>query len=249
MSQPSRTGRVLIGTSGWSYPHWKTRFYPEGLPNNRQLAYYAAHFRTVEINATFYRLANEASVRAWRCEVPDDFTFACKMSRFVTHMKKLKDPVETLPPFFDRMRHLGPKLGPILVQLPPKWRFNAERLEAFLAALPSSHDYAFEFRDPTWWTGAVYALLHRHNAAFCSFDLAGAQSPVMETASFAYIRLHGPGGAYQGSYDDAALQGQAERIRNWQARGLDVYAYFDNDQNAYAVADAKRLADLVYSAA
>ena len=205
------------------------------------LDFYLQHFDTVELNNTFYRLPPERGVREWYDSTPPDFLFAAKGSRFLTHMKKLKDPEPGIEKYFSRVDLLGPKLGPILFQLPPFWQRNTERLEHFLTALPSGHPYAFEFRNPDWHCEQVYRILERHNAAWCSYDLAGFQSPVLLTADFTYVRLHGPGGAYQGSYSEEALATWAEHIRKWRRRLRAVYVYFDNDMAGFAVNNALEL--------
>ncbi len=238
-------GRSFIGTSGWRYDHWIGTAYPEGTRPDDFLHHYAGFLRTVEVNSTFYGLPSQKSIEAWLAATPPDFVFAVKASRYLTHMKKLKDPEAGLHRFLAAIRPFGKKLGPVLFQLPPRWRRNAERLDAFLDALPPIHRYAFEFRDPSWHGSEVAALLKRHNAAFCIFELAGKQSPLLTTADFAYIRLHGPGGAYQGCYDDSLLAGWAGRVGDLREQGLDVYCYFDNDEAGYAFANAVRLAELV----
>ena len=237
--------QIRIGTSGWLYPHWTGQFYPSDLATKDFLACYAKRFSTVEVNSTFYRLPQAETIVSWRSKTPDSFVFSCKISQFVSHRKKLKEPNLTLPPFLDRIRALGPKLGPILVQLPPRWQVNEPRLAAFLDALPADLRFAFEFRDRTWWTDGVFQLLRRHNAAFCQFDLAGTTSPPEQTADFIYFRMHGPQEAYRGSYGDRPLQGLARSCLQWQAQGADIYGYFDNDENAYAVSDAIRLKKLL----
>jgi uncharacterized protein YecE (DUF72 family) len=238
-------GAVHIGTSGWHYRHWRGPFYPEKLPASRMLEFYSGQFDTVELNNTFYRLPLESGLEQWRTGTPDKFCFAAKGSRFLTHMKKLKDPETGIARFFERVERLGPKLGPIVFQLPPFWDVDEERLANFLDALPSGHRYAFEFRNATWHTDAIYRLLRKHNAAFCIFEIAGFASPVHITADFAYVRLHGPGGAYQGSYPDASLRSWAERIGEWSRQLRATYFYFDNDQAAYAVANALTLKRLL----
>ena len=237
----ARRGRIWIGTSGWQYDHWIGPVYEEGLDSRAWLARYARSLDSVEVNSTFYGLPSAAAVTAWRDATPADFLFAVKASRYITHMKKLKDPAESVRRFFAAIEPLGEKLGPVLFQLPPRWRANADRLEVFLAALPAGHRYAFEFRDASWHCGEVYAALARHNAAFCIFDLAGDQTPTEATADFAYIRLHGPDGAYRGNYGERALTGWARRIADWRETGLDCYCYFDNDEAGYAFANAVRL--------
>jgi uncharacterized protein YecE (DUF72 family) len=232
---------VHIGTSGWHYRHWVGRFYPLGTRAKDFLDYYARQFRTVEINATFYRLPSRQAVIEWRDGSPPGFVFAAKGSRFVTHMKKLRDPETSIRRYFDLIELLGDKLGPVVFQLPPRWHLDLERLGAFLKALPKRGRYAFELRDETWWSPRTYELLARHEAALCLYDLAGRQSPLEITADFVYIRLHGPGAAYRGSYDDRALASWAERLRQWRANGITVYCYFDNDEQAHAPMNALRL--------
>jgi uncharacterized protein YecE (DUF72 family) len=238
---------IRIGTSGWHYKHWVGTFYPQRWPASKMLGYYLERFDTVEINNSFYRLPSESAVTDWYASTPSNFCFAVKGSRFLTHMKKLADPVLGLEKFFSRIDLLREKLGPILFQLPPHWEINLGRLEGFLHALPDWHRYAFEFRNPSWNTPELFELLRKHNSAYCSFHLAGYQSPIEVTADLAYIRLHGPGGKYQGSYDDAALNGWAERIAQWRQELKAIYVYFDNDDSGYAARDALRLRELVLS--
>lgn len=236
---------IRIGTSGWHYKHWVGPFYPVGLRPTGFLAHYARHFATAEINSTFYHLPKVETLAAWRETTPEDFVFACKASRYITHMKKLREPRESSERFFAAIEALGRKLGPILFQLPPRWRVNPERLAAYLEALPSGHRVAFEFRDPSWLVPAVYEHLARRNAALCIYDLAGSLSPLEVTADFVYLRLHGPACAYQGHYDDKALAAWAERLLIWRRQGLDAYCYFDNDEKGYAAIDAQRLLDML----
>lgn len=205
------------------------------------LDFYVRHFDTVELNNTFYRLPVDSGLRSWRESTPPGFTFAAKGSRFLTHMKKLKDPGPGVGKFFERVNHLGKKLGPIVFQLPPFWEVNVQRLEEFLCILPRRRRYAFELRNPTWHTETVYRVLRRYNAAFCIFEIAGFRSAFEITADFTYVRLHGPGAAYQGSYAAATLRRWAEQIREWQKTLRGIYVYFDNDQAAYAVENALAL--------
>lgn len=238
-------GRVLIGTSGWSYPHWHGPFYPRDLTHETRLAFYAKHFESVEINSTFYRLPDRKVFKAWHDAVPGDFVFAVKASRFITHMKKLKAPALALRSFFRRIEALGDKLGPVLFQLPPRWRCNPERLRSFLGLLSRGFRYAFEFRDPSWLTPDIYGLLLRRDAALCLYELAGYRSPLVVTSKLVYIRLHGPKGPYQGCYDGRALARWAKKIRAWSAEGRSVCCYFDNDQLGYAALNARELSRLV----
>jgi uncharacterized protein YecE (DUF72 family) len=232
---------ILIGTSGWSYEHWKGTFYPNHTTNEQMLQYYVQHFHTVELNNTFYHLPLISTFEHWRDAVPKRFVFAVKASRYITHMKKLKDPQKSISELMHRIGALGDKLGPVLFQLPPKWRFNAERLDVFLRSLSRDFRYAFEFRDHTWINQHTFDLLARHNAAFCIYEFDGYLSPRIVTSDFIYIRLHGPNGPYQGSYSDAALSKWATAINGWKKQAYRVFCYFDNDQAGYAADNAKSL--------
>lgn len=237
-------GQIHIGTSGWHYPHWKGPFYPRQLASKDFLEFYRGHFTTVELNNSFYRLPEEATFTLWREAVPAGFIFAVKASRYLTHLKKLKDTGAGLATFLKRVEVLKDRLGPILFQLPPSWHFNPERLEHFLASLPGEHRYAFEFRDSSWFTPRTYDSLARHQASFCIYELAGKTSPREVTSDLIYIRLHGPGAAYCGQYSEQALTQWATEIRNWTSQGKEIYCYFDNDEAGYAAKDALRLKSL-----
>jgi uncharacterized protein YecE (DUF72 family) len=239
------SAHLRIGTSGWHYKHWCGPFYAEKLSPAKMLEFYFQHFDTVEINNSFYKLPSADTFRCWRQSTPRGFCFAVKASRFITHMKKLKEPQNALENFLPRAEELKGKLGPILFQLPPMWTVNPERLEEFLTALPRRHQYAFEFREPSWHQDQIYEILRQHNAAFCIYELNRFQSPEPVTANFIYIRLHGPGGPYQGSYSTGTLRGWARKIERWAGRLKDIYVYFDNDQAAYAAHNALELKRLV----
>ena len=251
-SAPARPGMAHIGTSGWTYDHWLGRFYPAEAPatagpkrrRESRLSQYARTFRSVEINASFYRMPTPAAMAAWLAETPDDFVFAAKTSRFITHRKRLREPEVHIPIFFGRIAALAPKLGAVLVQLPASFRADLPRLAAFCDLLPPGR-YAFELRHESWWTDETWAFLQARNHAFCLFHLARRETPTLTTADFAYVRLHGPGAAYQGSYDDATLARWADRVRGWRDRGVDAFVYFDNDEKAYAAEDARRLQSLL----
>ncbi|SRR5579883_789580 len=234
---------IHVGTSGWHYKHWIGPFYPEKTPAAGMLAFYARHFDTVELNNTFYKLPSKPAIETWRDATPARFRFAAKGSRFLTHMKKLTDTGRGVHRFFDCVDLLGRKLGPVVFQLPPNWGANVDRLEAFCGALPRGHRYAFEFREPSWNQEPVYRVLRKYRAAYCIFDLAGFQSPCEITADFTYIRLHGPGEKYQGSYDDRALRTWAKRLRDWNLRN--AYVFFDNDQAGFAPRNAMRLREMI----
>lgn len=232
---------IRVGTSGWSYPHWRGVFYPPELPPGRWLAWYQERLDTVELNNSFYRLPERSTFAAWGREAPEDFVFAVKANRYITHLRKLREPHAPLRRLLDHARALGPHLGPILFQLPPRWRCDLSRLRAFLQALPQGLACAMEFRDPDWWREEVYGLLRAHGVAWCIFHLAGTLSPLEVTAPLVYVRLHGPDGPYQGSYDGRALAAWARRILAWRAEGRQVWCYFDNDQAGYAVLNALAL--------
>lgn len=181
----------------------------------------------------------------WKETVPPGFVFAIKAGRYITHMKKLKEPEDALFKFFGRAEKLGDRLGPILFQLPPRWRCNPGRLEAFLELLPQNHRYVFEFRDPSWFDSRIYRLLSRSGATFCIYQLAGRLSPRRVTADFVYVRLHGPGAAYRGSYSARDLSGWAGAFSTWSRMGKEVYCYFDNDYKGYAPQNALQLKEML----
>ena len=233
--------QLHIGTSGWSYDHWKGPFYPEHLPGSRMLEYYARRLTCVEINSSFYRLPGQQVLQQWYDSTPDDFRFTVKASRYITHMKKLGEPRKTVPVLLDRVSSLGDKLGPILFQLPPHWHFNGARLDEFLNILSHDFRYVFEFRDRSWLNEQTFELLSRHAVACCIYELDGYISPKQITTDFIYVRLHGPAGAYQGSYDEQTLAGWAGTFSTWAHNGQAIYCYFDNDEYGYAVQDALRL--------
>jgi uncharacterized protein YecE (DUF72 family) len=230
-----------VGTSGWTYPHWRGAFYPEKLPAKRWFEFYAQHFDTAEINGTFYRLPSQAAVAAWREAAPLGFVFAWKASRFITQAKKLRDVDEPMQRVYAPMLTLGDKLGPALFQLPPQLRLNLERLVTFLGLLPRERRHAIEFRDPSWYGDRVFELLQRYDVALCVADHFKAPAPWIVTASWVYVRGHGPSGEYHGSYSDAQLQHWADHIQAWRSERRDTYAYFDNDVGCAAPYDAFRL--------
>ncbi len=238
-------GAVRIGTSGWSYKHWKGPFYPEDLPNRQLLQFYFRSFSSVEINSSFYHLPLKRTFENWRDSSPDDFLFAVKASRYMTHNKKLKDSSDAVERFFERASGLGGKIGPILWQLPPSLKVDAERLKEFLELLPSEYGHTFEFRNQSWFDPEIYSLLRERRSAFCVYELGGRKSPVEITADFAYVRLHGPEGPYGGSYSREALSGWAGLFKGWAAEGVDVYCYFDNDEKGFAALNAVDLKAMV----
>lgn len=233
--------RAFIGTSGWNYKHWVGAFYPEDCAQEKMLQFYADKFPAVEVNNTFYNVPAKKTLESWSDMVDEDFIFAVKASRYITHMKKLNDPVEALDRFFDPVRALGNRLGPILFQLPPNWHCNPGRLESFIASLPGNFRYVFEFRDPSWFDDNVYRILEDAGAAFCIYDMAEETSLRVVTSDFVYIRLHGAEKDYGGSYSTRELSGWAGAISEWLRQGKDVYFFFNNDEHARAPENAHSL--------
>jgi uncharacterized protein YecE (DUF72 family) len=224
---------------------WRGPFYPEKMKSKEFLSFYMTRFGTAELNNPFYRLPTEAAVTCWRDTTPGDFVFAWKASRYITHMLKLRNAEEGLRVMFDRAEGLGPKLGPVLFQLPPNFRADRERLASFLRLLPPRHRYTFEFRHPSWYEPPILDLLRDHDISLCLSDHAKAPAPWEVTASFVYIRGHGPSGWYWGSYTDETLARWAKHIEEWRGEGRAVYCYFDNDIKSAAPEDARRLLDLL----
>jgi uncharacterized protein YecE (DUF72 family) len=235
---------IHIGTSGWSYKHWLGTFYPQGTKAKEQFPYYIKYFNTVEINNTFYRLPKKETFQNWKNEVPDDFIYVIKASRYITHMKKLHDPEKSTAVFLEHAAILGKNLGAILFQLPPSMKADAKILSEFLDQLPTTTRYVFEFRNSSWYQKGIYDLLQKHNCAFCIYELDRHLSPIEITADFVYLRLHGPGKKYQGDYDDKTLSGWARLCEKW-LKTKDVFVYFDNDEKGYAAFNAIRLKELI----
>ncbi len=234
-----RAGKVYIGTSGWSYTSWRGPFFPREVMVKHHLRYYATQFSSAELNGVFYRTPSLEAVRGWRDQTPDDFVFAWKASKFITHWKRLRDTSRnSLALIEERLKILGRKAGPVLFQLPPRFEADAERLKSFLRLLPKRRRYAFEFRHSSWYSEDIFALLQRHDIALCVSDHHDAPSPWKVTAHHVYVRGHGPGGAYQGHYSKAALRRWARKIVACVCEGRDVFVYFDNDQKSAAPADA-----------
>lgn len=266
------TGTTRVGISGWTYSPWRGVFYPKGLAHRLELEHAASMLTTIEINGSFYSLQLPTSYRAWHDRTPEHFAFSVKGGRFITHMKKLRDPETTLPNFFaSGVLALRAKLGPILWQLPPNFGFDAQRLGAFFARLPRStneaawlarrHDdrlkdralvdtdadrplrHALEVRHASFTTPAFLDLLREHHIAVVVADTAGKWPLFREvTADFVYVRLHGDKELYTSGYSPAALDSWATDVRNWAATGRDVYVYFDNDVKVRAPFDAISLA-------
>jgi uncharacterized protein YecE (DUF72 family)/uncharacterized protein YjlB len=237
--------RVWVGTSGWMYDSWRGPLYPDDLAKREWLSYYASQFPTVEINSAFYRTPSLEAVRSWRNDTPDDFRFAWKASKFITHWKRLSDKCEnSIALMQTRLKALSPKVSVVLFQLPPQFMKDTGRLSSFLRLLPRRR-YAFEFRHPSWYDDAVFQILNGRNVALCISDHADAPAPWLATARHIYVRGHGPGGDYRGSYPARTLRRWASAIDDWRSRGHDVFVYFDNDQKAAAPADTRRLTHLL----
>lgn len=240
--------RYWVGTSGWVYPHWREVFYPPKMSSGRWLSFYVAEFPTVELNFSFYRLPQEKTFANWGRRVPDDFRFAVKASRFITHIRRLKDCQEPVERFLGRARALSEHLGPVLYQMPPNFHRN-ERNEAvltdFLATLPRDIRHVFEFRHDSWFNAEVFALLRLHNVGFCAFHMVDWQTPMEATTDFAYMRFHGSGALYGGCYDEAELRHWAGHFRALPEDVQDVYVYFNNDAYGFAVQNARELTQLL----
>jgi uncharacterized protein YecE (DUF72 family) len=238
----------MIGTSGWTYSDWRGRFFPNDVPRKAWLSWYATQFDTTEINSSFYRTPSLEAVSAWHDQTPDDFRFAWKASKFITHWKRLgessQDSLEVMEP---RLTLLGRKCGPVLFQLPARFTADAHRLAEFLAMLPRRRKYAFEFRHASWFNDTIFALLARRGIALCISDHHDAPSPWIATAPLIYIRAHGPTGKYKGSYPARTLDNWADRLSQWRDEGRRLHLYFDNDQKSAAPQDAKRLKKLLSS--
>ena len=245
-----RTARCRIGTSGWNYPHWSGVFYPRGMKPTSWFQHYAQFFDTVEVNNTFYRLPRPEVFVRWREQAPAGFCFALKASRFITHIKRLGEPERSGGEFLRRAAGLEEALGPILFQMPPSGRANPARLNLFLeylrhqAILPDVQ-VAFEFREGGWLAPEVLAALEKANVALCLADWPELNVDGPITADFVYIRRHGSGGLYAGSYPRSALRREADRIRGWLGEGRSVYVYFNNDAEGHAVANALTLKELL----
>jgi uncharacterized protein YecE (DUF72 family) len=233
--------KIYIGTSGWVYKHWRGVFYPEGLPQTKWLEFYTQHFSTVELNNTFYQLPSEKTFAGWRERSSPDFAYAVKVSRFITHLKKLRNVEEALGNFFSRAQLLGEKLGPLLYQLPPNMPRNDAILWDFLQLLPPRLHHVFEFRHESWFDEEIFDLLRKHKAGLCIFDMPGLITPVIATTDFTYIRFHGSSGLYSSCYADTELEKWAERIGSLGKDLEAIYIYFNNDAEGSAISNAKTL--------
>jgi uncharacterized protein YecE (DUF72 family) len=239
--------KIHIGTSGWSYKHWKQRFYPDNLKPTDYLSYYAGFFSTTEINTSFYHLPKPQTVEQWMEKVKKSFFFCPKISRYISHIKRLNDPEDTLPRFFDIFDPVQKRLGPVLIQLPPLLKFEPEKTEHFFTALHGYKGYKFalEPRHNSWFSEEAVQLLTHYKIAFVIAE-SGNRFPYAEylTAKHVYVRFHGPDGSYTSSYTDAVLKSYARKFRQWQQDGHTIWAFFNNDGYAYAIHNAQRLIEL-----
>jgi len=249
-------GNLFIGTSGWVYSHWDGIFYPEDLPSKDKLKYFSQHFKTAEINYSFYHLPRPNTYQNWHSQTPADFIFAVKTSRFITHIKRLNGVQEAWRQFLENALYLKEKLGPILFQFPPSFKATVEninRLESFLKSISVSQrldqrksaeiKYAFEFRHQSWCNKKVYNLLKKYNIAWVIADSPSYPKAEVVTADFIYIRLHGSKILFASKYIKKELSSLAQKIKKW-LKNCDVYVYFNNDFHGYAIENAKELIKL-----
>jgi uncharacterized protein YecE (DUF72 family) len=237
-----------VGTSGWQYRDWRGTFYPRGVAQRDWLRHYSERFATVELNNSFYRLPERASFERWRDETPDDFVVAVKMSRFLTHLKRLRDPGQPVELFLEHARGLGPKLGPVLLQLPPQLRAEPERLAETLDRFPGAVRVAVEPRHDSWFDDRLRAVLEAHGAALCLADSPHRRMPVWRTADWGFVRFHEGRASPHPCYGERALATWAERIASLWPAAADVFCYFNNDARACAVRDAIAFARLARGA-
>ncbi len=235
--------KIYIGTSGWSYDHWHKIFYPKNLSKPEWLRFYSGIFGTVEINASFYHQLSPATYKNWYQAVPKDFIFSVKISRFLTHVKKLNQPRESWQRFINNVRYLKEKLGPILIQLPPNFKVNAEKLEKLLEIIPIKYKLALEVRHQSWFDQEIFAVLKKHQAALVFANSGNWTGPHLLTAKFIYLRLHGSASRYSSNYGVKFLKSLAMKVKRWRRQNLEIYIYFNNDDRAYAVNNAKTLAE------
>ncbi|NWF77721.1 MAG: DUF72 domain-containing protein [Chloroflexi bacterium] len=239
------SAKYYIGCSGWHYEHWRGLYYPEELPKPKWLPFYARQFTTVELNNSFYHLPSEKAFTTWRESTPNNFIFAVKVSRFITHIKKLRNLGSAVENFISRASFLGEKLGPLLYQLPPSMKRNDELLQNFLSSLPPNYQHVIEFRHESWIDDAVFDILRRYNVGLCVFDMPGFSCPVVATSDFAYVRFHGSEGLYSSCYSDEELCQWAQRIARLGPSIKAGYIYFNNEAEAFAVENAITLGNLL----
>jgi uncharacterized protein YecE (DUF72 family) len=239
--------KYYVGCSGWHYEHWRGLYYPRELPKPKWLSFYAGQFTTVELNNSFYHLPSEKAFTSWRESTPEDFVFAVKVSRFITHIKRLRNLGSALETFLARADLLKEKLGPLLYQLPPSMKRNDELLQNFLGTLPSRYQHVIEFRHESWIDDRVFDILRTHKVGLCVFDMPGFSCPLVATGDFAYIRFHGSEGLYSSSYSDEELGQWAQRIARLGPSIKAGYIYFNNDAEGFAIKNAMTLRNLLRS--
>lgn len=242
MGKQHLTAEYFVGTSGWHYEHWRGLYYPEGLAKPKWLQFYSKQFNTVELNNSFYHLPTEKTFITWRESAPENFVYAVKVSRFITHIKKLRNIGSAVDNFLSRACLLQNKLGPLLYQLPPNMKRNDEVLQSFLSSLPQEYRHVFEFRHESWIDEAVFGILRRYKVGLCVFDMPGFTCPSVATSDFAYIRFHGSGGMYSSCYSNEELSQWAKEIAKLAEGVKAVYIYFNNDAEAFAIKNALTLA-------
>jgi len=237
--------KYYIGCSGWHYDHWRALYYPAGLPKSKWLQFYVKEFSTVELNNSFYHLPSEKAFVTWRESTPDNFLFAVKVSRFITHIKRLRNLGSAVENFLSRACLLQDKLGPLLYQLPPNMKRNDGVLENFLSLLPQKYQHAFEFRHESWIDASVFHILKQYHVGLCVFDMPGFTCPLVATTDFAYIRFHGSHSLYSSCYSDEELSQWAQKIIQLDEKAKAVYIYFNNDAEAFAIRNALTLAKFI----
>ncbi|MBC7074030.1 DUF72 domain-containing protein [Candidatus Parcubacteria bacterium] len=246
--------KVFIGTSGYIYSHWENGvFYPENLSKTKKLEYYCQHFKTVELNSTFYRLPSEKTFEGWQKRTPKDFIFSVKVSRFITHVKKLKDCKDSFEIFLKRALILKEKLGPLLFQLPPNFKKDTQRLKEFIEMAQNvsktlSHKklrFAFEFRHKSWCQSQVYEILKEKNCAWVVVDSPFWPKVFKITADFVYVRMHGSKILFGSDYTKTELKDLVEKIKEWRKKNLDIFVYFNNDAHGFAPKNAKEILELI----
>lgn len=247
-ARPYGRALVRVGCSGWQYRDWRGVFYPARLPMSRWLEHYASVFDTVEVNNTFYRLPEPETFARWHERVPPGFLYAIKASRFLTHIRRLREASEPVERLLSHAVPLGDRLGPILYQLPPRWPMNAERLETFLRfldTLPTAHQHAIEFRDPSWYDEAVFEAVNRPHLTVCLHDMLGSELGPRRVGGFSYVRFHGATFKYGGRYGRARLAPWAALVADTVRERRPAYVYFNNDIGAAAPYDAAALLELI----
>jgi uncharacterized protein YecE (DUF72 family) len=242
MGKQHLTAEYFVGTSGWHYEHWRGLYYPEELAKPKWLQFYSKQFNTVELNNSFYHLPTEKAFITWRESAPENFVYAVKVSRFITHIKKLRNIGSAVDNFLSRACLLQGKLGPLLYQLPPNMKRNDVVLESFLSSLPQEYRHVFEFRHESWIDEAVFEILRRYKVGLCVFDMPGFTCPPVATSDFAYVRFHGSGGMYSSCYSNEELSQWAKEIAKLAEGVKAVYIYFNNDAEAFATKNALTLA-------